>query len=276
MALNTNAPYTGAVEYFMQYDAPSTYTAPGIVVGGQYKIDNNIRWSRGVAGQSVPRAGIARARCSAVLVEPLKALMSGMVRATPASTVTAKSFSFGNQDGEWTYTDCQPGGFIAQCEVAKPFTVQADLWAKTPAQTETGDSQEAVSGGITDKWSDFDVLIDAADYGVQSFKLALLTNPFLYSTLDARSADSKRLPVEVLLGVQDVILELECAKQISAAGSSIIADDIDEDIDIVIAGTGVTFTMSGLATPREIGPYENEQKLLVWKYKFGGTNLTVS
>jgi hypothetical protein len=268
LALNANAPYTGVVQYFMQYTSPDTYAAPGVVVGGRYEVNGRLRTAHGIGGQKVTRGGVVAAHVVAELEEPLKASMSDMLRATPATTVGAKDFYFGNQDGEWTYTDCQPGGFVARCGVGESFRVAAEFWAKTPAQTETGDSQAAVSGGLTDNWSDFDVLVDSTDYACQRFELRLRTNPFVYSTLDTRAADSKRLPVEVLLGLQQVELTLDCAKQIPAASSSVIADQVDTDIDAIIAGTGVTFTLTGLNTPVEIGPFENEAGLVVWRYRF--------
>jgi len=268
LALNANAPYTGAVQYFMQYTSPDTYTAPGVVVGGRYEVNGRLRTADGIGGQRVTRGGVVAAHVVAELEEPLKAIMADMLRATPATTVDAKSFYFGNQDGEWTYSDCQPGGFVARCGIGESLRVAAEFWAKTPAQTETGDSQEAVSGGLTDNWSDFDVLVDSVDYACQRFELRLRTNPFVYSTLDSRASDSKRLPVEVLLGLQQVELTLDCANQIPAAASSVIADQVDTDIGAVIAGSGVTFTLTGLSSPVEIGPFENEAGLVVWRYRF--------
>jgi len=280
LAPNANAPYTGAVQYFMQFTPPSTYAAPGVVVGGKYEVDARLRTAAGIGGQKVTRGGVVVARVEVELEEPLKAILSGMLRETPATTVTAKSFSFGNQDGEWTYTDCQAGGFTASCGIGVEegqrtsdrrqdrFRVKGEFWAKTPAQSATGASQEAVSGGIADNWSDFDVLVDSIDYACQRFELKLKTNPFVYSTLDSRSADSKRLPVEVLLGSQDVELALYCAKQIPAADSSLLADAVDNDIEVVIAGTGVTFTLGGLNTPIEEGPFQNANGLVVWRYRF--------
>ncbi|MBM3477495.1 MAG: hypothetical protein FJX75_29850 [Armatimonadetes bacterium] len=268
MALNANAPYTGAVQYFMQFDAPSTYTAPGVVVGGSYAVDGRLRTADGIAGQRVTRGGIVGAAVEVELEEPVKALLADMLRAAPATKVAAKTFVFGNQDGEWTYTDCQPAGFTATCEVDKSFRAKVGFVAKTPDQTETGDTQEAVTGGITDNWSDFDVLVDGTDYGCQRFELRLKTNPYLFSTLDARTEGARRLPVEVLLGAQQVELTLDCANQIPAASSSVIADAIDTDIEAVIAGTGVTFALSGLATPEELGSFRNESGLVIWRYKF--------
>jgi hypothetical protein len=279
LALNANAPYTGAVQYFMQFEAPSTYTAPGVVVGGSYAVDGRLRTADGIAGQRVTRGGIVAAQVEVELEEPLKAIMAGMLRAAPATKVAAKTFVFGNQDGEWTYGDCQPAGFTATCEVDKSLRVKAGFVAKIPAQSESGAAQEAVSGGITDNWSDFDVLVDDTDYGCQRFELQLKTNPYLYSTLDARTEGSKRLPVEVLLGAQQVELILDCAKQIPAASSSVIADTIDTDLEAVIAGTGVTFALSGLATPVELGSFRNESGLVVWRYKLADSawdSLTIS
>ncbi len=291
MALNANAPYTGAVQYFMQFTPPSTYAAPGVVVGGAYQVDARLRTAAGVGGQKVTRGGVVAAVVEVELEEPLPAIMAGMLRETPATKVTAKSFHFGNQDGEWSYADCQPGGFTATCGVGletgrratdrRPdrFQVKAAFWAKTPAQSALGGVQEAVSGGITDNWSDFDVLIASNDYACQRFELQLKTNPFLYSTLDLRSADAKRLPVEVLLGEQEVLLALYCAKQIPAAATSLLADTVDNDLEVVIAGNGVTFTLSGLNTPIEEGPFQNAAGLVVWRYRFTDNNwgaLTIS
>ena len=272
MALNANAPYTGAVQYFVQYTAPSTYAAPGVVVGGKYEVNARLRTASGIGGKKVTRGGVVAARVVVELEEPLKTIMSGMLRAVPATKVTAKAFQFGNQDGEWTYTDCQPGGFTAKCGVEESFRVAAEFWAKTPSQTTAGRTQDAVSGGITANWSDFDVLVDATDYACQRFELRLKTTPFVHSTLDSRSSGTKRLPVEVLLGTQQVELTLDCAKQLPAASSSLLADSVDTDIDIVLAGTGVTFTLTGLNTPVETGPFENESGLLVWRYRFTDTD----
>jgi len=268
LALNANAPYTGAVQYFMQFDAPSTYTAPGVVVGGSYAVDGRLRTADGIAGQRVTRGGVVAAQVEVELEEPVKALLADMLRATPATKVTAKTFVFGNQDGEWTYGDCQPAGFTATCEVDKSFRVKAGFVAKIPGQSDSGSAQEAVTGGITDNWSDFDVLVDDTDYGCLRFELQLKTNPYLFSTLDARTEGARRLPVEVLLGAQQVELTLDCANQIPAASSSVIADAIDTDIEAVIAGTGVTFALSGLATPEELGSFRNESGLVIWRYKF--------
>jgi hypothetical protein len=268
------------VQYFMQYTAPSTYAAPGVVVGGKYEVDARLRTASGIARQKVTRGGVVVAQVEVELEEPLKAILADMLRATPATHVTEKSFVFGNPDGEWAYTDCQPGGFIATCGVglekgeraaegrADRFRVKATYFAQTPSQTEVGDAQEAVSGGITDNWSDFGVTVDGVGYGCQRFELALKTNPFVYSTLDARDAGEKRLPVAVLLGTQEVELTLDCAKQIPAASSSLLADVVDNDLDIVIAGTGITFTLGSLNTPTEQGPFVNASGLVVWRYKF--------
>jgi hypothetical protein len=252
----------------MQDAGEGGYVAPGVVVGGQYEVNARLRTAEGIAGQKVSRGGVVTARVVAELEEPLKAILADMVRATPATSVTGKDFCFGNQDGEWTYAACQPGGFTARCGVGESFRVKAEFWAKTPSQTESGQTQEAVAGGITDNWSDFDVLVDATDYACQRFALELRTNPFVYSTLDSRSEGAKRLPVEVLLGAQEVELTLDCAKQIPAASSSLLADAVDNDLDVVIAGTGVTFTLSGLNTPVELGPFENQSGLVVWRYQF--------
>ncbi|MBM3498653.1 MAG: hypothetical protein FJX74_08260 [Armatimonadetes bacterium] len=267
MALNGNAPYTGAVQYFME-QAGEALAAPGVVVDGSYSIDARLRTADGIGGQRVTRGGIVVAGVEVELEEPVKALLSGMLRATPATQVTPKTFVFGNQDGEWTYTDCQPGGFTATCEVDQSFRVKAGFFAKTPGQTAAGDTQDAVSSGITDNWSDFDVLVDATDYACRRFELTLKTNPYVFSTLDARSTNSKRLPVEILLGSQQVELVLDCAKQIPATASSLLADDLDLDLDVVIAGSDVTFTLSGLATPQELGSFRDESGLVLWRYKF--------
>jgi Phage tail tube protein len=267
MALNENAPYTGAVQYLMDYNAGTTL-AVGVVVGGSYDINANLRRAYGIGGQKLSRGGLVAATVQVELQEPLKNLFTGMLRATPATAVASRDFVFGNQDGEWKYEGCQPGGFAFECAASAIPQATVAYWAKTPSQTEIGGSQAAVSGGLTDNWSDFDVLVDAADYQCQRFRLTLKTNPFGFTTLDSRPTGSKRLPVEVLLGGQEVELELDCAAQIPAASSSIIADTVDNDIDVVIAGTGITFTLSNLNTPLESGPFENDSGLVIWRYRF--------
>ena len=54
----------------------------------------------------------------------------------------------------------------------------------------------------------------------------------------------------------------------NVASTAFIADQVDTDIGAVIAGSGVTFTLTGLSSPVEIGPFENEAGLVVWRYRF--------
>lgn len=261
MALNTNAPYSGIVEYAMVGGA-----AFGVIPGGGYEVNANLRTATGIAGQRVNRGGVVAATVNFDCQNVIKTYMSDMLRATPATSVAAKTFLFGNSDSEWTYTDCQPGGFRFGGRVDALPTCNLQYWAKTPSQTTTGNTQAAVSGGLTDNWSDFDILLASVDYACQGFEVALNTNPYAYTTLDSRATGSKRLPVSILLGDQTITCSLDFSKQIAVATAGIIADAVSNALGIVIAGSGVTFTLANMNTPPEGGTFN--EALKVWRYTF--------
>ena len=112
------------------------------------------------------------------------------------------------------------------------------------------------------------MLVESTDYYCQGFQLRLKTNPMWFTTLDSRASGSKRKPVKVLLGKEDWTLTLDCAARVPAASSSIVADSITTDLGIVIAGSGVTFTLSGFNSPSERGPFEGDSGLVIWRYTF--------
>lgn len=264
MALNTNAPYTPVVEYAM--DTTATAAAFAVITGGGYDVNANIRSAIGIYGKQVDRGGLVAATVNFDCQEVKLAYLTGMMRSAPATTVSAKNFKFGNQDSEWVYTSCQPGGFRFGAHVDALPTCNLQYLALTPTQGVTGDTQEAVSGGLSDNWSDFDVTVGGADYGCQGFDVAVNTNAFGYTCLDSRATGSKRLPVAILLGHQTVTLTLDLAKQLAVATTSALTDDILNNLGVVIAGSGVTFTFTNLNTPPEGGTFM--EALKAYRYTF--------
>ncbi len=270
MPLNANAPYRGTVQYCMDYVAgtPPTVTAFGIVREGGYAINPNIELYTGIGGQAKAEGGIVESRVGAVCVEPLKTWISGALRSSVTNVVPAKTLVFGNSDQEWTLTGCQPDTMKVTWAVNEPLTVGWEWLGLEPSQTEVGDTQEAVTGGVTDPWSEADVLIATADYDCQRFEFTLKNNAAYHSSLDLRSDGSKRLPVGIRLGRPQFAIRFECRKQIAAATLGLVADSIVTNLGASVTATGITFTFSDLHCTREPSKFEDDDGFISWHYHF--------
>jgi len=268
MALNENAPYRGTVQYCMDYNA-GTPQAFGLVRGGGYVINPHIELYTGIGGQAKAEGGVVESRVRAVCVEPLKSWISGALRATVTSVVPAKTLVFGNSDQEWTLTGCQPDLMEVSWAVGEPLTVEWEWLGLEPTQSEVGDTQAAVSGGLTDAWSAADVLFAAADYDCRRFACTLKNSARYHSSLDLRSEGSRRLPVAIRLGRPAFEIAFECRKQIPAATLGLVADSIVTNLGASVTATGVTFTFTNLHCAAEPSKFEDDDGFVSWRYRFG-------
>ena len=265
MAKNANFPYNGAVEWFMQDGT----TGVGEVVGGTYDIDPAVTVDTGAGGIDVTYGGIAKATVNVELLTPLKTILTGMMRAAAATSVVAKTFELGNQDSEWVYTDCQPSGFKATCGFEKPLQVNAGFWAKTPSEGTTGSIvQVATVSGITDTWSTFVILVNAVDYDVQEWSITVNCNPSWWSSQDSKLATTKRMPQGIILGAQEVTLQLQTLKAIPFATAGFLADEPLANLPVTITGSDVVFTFADMKTPKESGPRPRLNDMMVYTYDF--------
>lgn len=267
MALNTNAPYTGAVQY-----AHIASAAPGYVTGGNYDIPQAINPTNAIAMLRSVHGGLIVPTCSIEVHQPVLARLSEMIRASSTSSVASATVVVGNQDTEWTLSSAQPSGFTARCAVGEPLTATLGYQAALAAPTTTGDTQETLGTAITDLWYEIDCKISSTAqsltnqrYHCQSFDITLNTNPIPYGHCDTKSS-SKRFPTAILLGAQDVTLSLTLAKQLPTAG--VIADAYDVDMDIVITGPDVVFTFSDLCQPDHSEGIMGDGGLVTYTYNF--------
>jgi len=266
MAQNTNAPYSGEVDY-----GTVDGSAPGTVVsGGTYQVDPQVQSTDGIGMQRVSHRSYYTGRVNYQVTHPVLARLNNMIRASATnSCATSSTCIAGNQDGEWTFATCQPSGFTAQMGIGQALTANLGYWG-IPAQSATGAAQAAGSG-VAAEATRCAVTVDDVDYYVQTWALTLNTNPYWFSAQNHSTASSA--PTSVKVGIQEVNLRLGCAKQILDAAADFTADIHDADIDVVIACVDaddaaiITFTLSDLGTPVEAGSYQ-VGGLQVWDYAF--------
>lgn len=259
---NGLAPYTGALQYL-----DDNGTAIGDVRGGELVIDPNVQAEAAIGGQASAQGGMVQTTLRVDLLEPVKSYLTGIPRSTAATQSTNYDLECGTVDGDYNLTKMQAAGFSYEVSQDQPIPrVSIDYWAALIGEADTGSAQ-AGSSGLTDCMSDFDVDVDGSDYECQRFAVSLATNPQWYRSLDAKGTN-KRFPDAVILGTEAWTVTLDLAKKLPVSVTSIIADTIDQDIDIVITGTGITFTLSSLLTPRERGPFVADNNLVIWTYDF--------
>lgn len=263
MAWNGLAPYTGALQYF-----DDAGVAIGDIRGGELAIDPNVQIEGAIGGQASSQGGIIATTVRVDLLEPVKAYLTGIPRATASTASTAYDFECGTTDGDYNLTKVQAAGFSYEVSNDRPIPrVSIDYWAAKVAEAATGSAQ-AASAGLTDCFSDFSITIDALDYLCTRFAISMRANPRWFRAFGAKGSGNKRFPDIVLLGQEQWALSLDLAKKIPVASSSLLADSIDQDIDVIITGAGITFTLSGLQTPRERGPFQGAGDLVLWTYDF--------
>jgi len=265
VAENAVAPYIGDMQYLHLPGTPNV--SPGEVLGGTVTVDPAILQETGAGGQGVAHGGIVKASFEADLGEPLLAILSDMVRATPAKTVSAKTFAVGTVDHSFLYTACQPRGFRYGCRIDATPKCSVGFWAKTPSITSSGAAQPTPAG-LADTWADFVVAVDTADFEAREFEVSYECNPFWHSSLDTRGAGAKRLPTGVYLGTPKIELMLRLAKRITGGPAGLVGDAIDKDIDVVITGAGIEFTFTDLLTPRLEHAVREASGVLTYQYRF--------
>ena len=259
MAWNGLAPYTGALQYF-----DDSGTAIGDIQGGQLRIDPNVQIEGGIGGQASSQGGLIATTARVQLLEPVVGYLTGIPRATASTQSTAYDFECGTTDGDYNLTKVQPVGFTYEVSNDRPIPrVSIDYWAALIAEGTTGSGQ-AASAGLTDCFNNFTVTVDTADYLCTRFSVSLQARARWFRAFTG----STRFPDAVILGEERWRCSLDLAKKIPHASSSIIANSIDQDIDVLITGTGITFTLSSLQTPTETGPFVGAGDLVLWTYDF--------
>lgn len=262
MAWNTAAPYIGALQYF-----DDSGTAIGDVRGGELVIDPNVQIESAIGGQASSQGGMIAVTARVDLLEPVKSYLTGIPRATASTQSTAYDFECGTTDGDYNLTKVQPVGLSYEVSNDRPIPrCSIDYWAALIGEGSTGSGQ-AASAGNTSCFSDFNVEVDSADYFCQRFAIGMRANPRWFRTL-ATKTTGKRFPDAVILGTEVWTVSLDLAKKIPLATSKIITDSIDQDIDVIITGSSLTFTLSGLQSPRERGPFQGDNGLVIWTYDF--------
>ena len=267
--------------------------AMGNVQGGSLDIDPNILRGISIDGVEVNHGGLVKTVLEVDLHQPLKTLMTAMLRSAGTDTVSAQSFIVGTEGGYRTVAGAQPSGFTYSCSVDAIPECRVGYWAITPSETvadQSGTPQPAIGAtGINDEWSKIDVLVGTAngtgvDYECQRFEVTLNTNPIWHTSLDSRSTDSKRLPTAVYLGLQEWTVRLDCAERIPESVGLAIADSIATNLAVTIDGggsgsTSIDFDLNSLPSPKEPTELVGPNDVPIWRYEWtkstNGTTICV-
>ena len=266
MAWNGTEIITAALQYL-----DDDGTALGDVRGGELSINPNVQIEGAIGGQSSVQGGIIEANLTVDLLEPVKAYITGMPRATAATQSTNYDFECGTTDGSYNLSLMQPAGFTYEVQPLTNNIPRCELRYAIArvAEASTGSAQ-AASAGMADCGTDFDVTIDTTDYRCRRAAVTLATGPQPVRSVDTKATGYKRWPDAYILAGQgdrwSCSLDLE--KKLPVASSSLLADTVDADIDIVIAGTSITFTLSSLVTPTEVMPFESGDGIVLYRYEF--------
>ncbi len=254
----------------------TTGTSIGDVKGYTFNIDPNVLQDVSIDGITLSQGGVVKTTLDIEVNRPVKTFLTGMLRTSSGTSVTtAKEFTVGSQTGRVYVVGCQPAGFTYGVTQDQIPHCTLRYWGLMATEVTTGTHvQPTQAGGVSDGWHNFVALLGTTtgtgvDYGVQSFEIALNTNPQWYTDISSvKTSAQKRIPTAVLLGAQDWTLTMDCTTKISHTVAKLTADDIVSDFSFTGDGGDIDFALASMPTPAEPWEIRGPNDLVVWRYQF--------
>ncbi len=266
---------TGLIQYF-KWDEQSgspVYNSAGLVVGGEVRAAYEDALRRGIGGQSAWSAGQMAFGCTpeVEVTADTKALIGYAIRASyPAGSLQELMLKAGTASVDLLYENAVINSLRLSGSPNDPLRAAFDIMALKETEAAVGDTEPSV-GSLLD-WYMGNVTIGGSGYDCEGFE-ATIDNQCRYRfDLDAKSANEKRLPSSIAIGLEQVSLTVRLREKLTW---DVDADTPTRNIGAVIAYTDgvttITLTFTNLAhTGARAMPFENEDGDIIWAYEFRG------
>ena len=263
---------TGALQW-LKWDTQEgiLYKSPGLVVGGDMRPSSVMSIRRGIGNQASHFAGAAAFQSSPQIecTADSKALLEYALR---AAGVLSPLKIYG---GTVAYDFLQENAYINSLRISG--AVDAPL-AATLELISLGETEAATGGAPVDLTSDLyawqlaSVVVDGDGAAVQAFDIAISNNLQLYHTLDAKLENTKRLPMGISLGTEEVTFSVDMLQKMAwDVGEDSPAVTIGAVIGYAIGQDTIELALTGLAHSGDRPmPFERDNGLVVWRYGFVG------
>jgi len=265
---------TGLLQY-LKWDTQAglEYKSLGLLTGGELRAAYEDSLRRGAGGQSVWSAGPMEFRLTpqAEVTSATKALIQAAIRASyPAGALTLLKLIGGTASYDFLTENAVINTMRCSGAPDSPLIAAFEIMGLSETETALGATMPAV-GTILD-WYHGAVTIGGAAYDCEGFELNVNNRCRYRFDLDAKAANSKRLPTSIALGLEEISLRATLREKLTW--------DVDADTPartkaaVIIYTDGVTtitFTFSNLAhTGARAMPFVAEDGDVLWAYEFRG------
>ena len=257
---------------YMHY-LDTTPKAFGTKVAFGYRHDPTPIVEAGLGGFGSVEGGIFRASARATVRHPLKAFLLSCHRLTAATAPTDFTLYYGGATGAYDFTmlGAQNDSWNLTWAVEDPLKIAYAFNGLCAKEAATGDTQEGVVAGITDAWSECDVLI-AADYIAQRLSITCTNGARVGSSMDRRSAGYYRLPPYIRSGRPTWAITVRTRDRIPAATLGLDTDAYVSNLGITAISTNLSLVLSNLhctgethdATRGDFGEWEYGFNTHLW------------
>ena len=193
-----------------------------------------------------------------------------MPRATIATQSTGLDLECGTAGLGYDLTGVQPAGFTFEFDAFAGGIPRCVLnyWAAKAAASAAGNTQ-AASAGLADCGTSFAVTIDGEDYLAGPVSISLDTQPKWFRAASAdKGANERRFADCVMLGNDVWSARVSTALKIPDSVIDILLDTVDQGIELIATGAGISFTLSNLVSPPQVIPWQGDNGIVWYQYDF--------
>lgn len=272
---------SGFVDYLDWGAGASTSASVGKVTGGSWDIDGKIEWVTTMGGVAHLKAGMVAATCSATFTPAgtdAETLLNYAIRATPTSpTLTDLCLQGGTSSEAFQFLNTKVNRLSLKCSVESQLEATMDFVARTPSAIAVP-SWRAANTLNPFNWWGGTCTIGGAAYTMQDFTVNIDNRIRAYSSLDTKSADTRRFPEELVVGVDEVTGSFSTAVPLGS-GPMVEpwVDDPDQTVAFSLAltnlGTGgqtLTITGANFVMTGWSMPFVTPDDIVITKFEYSG------
>ena len=271
---------TGILQYADYGVGAATTASLGTVTGGEVGPGvANVTKRKGIGGQSQNVGGLIEIAGSVDFLPQgtscLTFINSALRTGYTSPALTGLAIEGGTTDHHaYLHTGCYISTARMSCAVNEAFSASVS-WMGTGFTRTASPSPNTKQTGATFEWFLGSVTIDTGTYDVQSWEVEVNNSLRPYSSLDTKSAESKRFPEGINIGSEVVTCNLVLMSPLdNSTIADLTADSIDVDIDVVLVATNgtqtETITLSDLACNTNPMPFAAPDGDVLWNVELVG------
>jgi len=264
----------GFIQHLDYGTSPTASATVGKVVSGTMAYDSAGGFAMSIGGVADVQDGMVNATGSATFMPTNATFLANALRTSPTSSdLTELVFLGGTSSEAYSHDDAKINTLRLSCSVGQLLQAEVAWIAKAPSQVAVP-TWKAYDTGSPFAWHQgTTVTLEGGSYQLREFSIEVNNNCTAETSLDTKSANSQRLPEEVLEGNEEVSGSFTTAVPISSS----IMDDIYGDTRsftntaalVFTNGTGaLTITVDNMACRTHKMPFQPAGEIILFETTF--------